>query len=296
MPAASTQTLTLLSGANDTYFRCLWQFLKSVLRSAEAQAYRLRIYDLGLRPEQRRQLRRAFADYAQIEWREVDFGRYPAHCRPEALTYAWKPVLIAEAFEELQGKVLWLDSATLVLGSLQSVNTWLDAQGLYVPVSSGAQDCTLQAWTHAATLAYMNVAPALLNKRQRAGSVCGFNYQYPVARDLIQAWRQCALQPACLAPVGATLANHHRFDESVLTILLYQFEERYGLTLTADELNLNSPHPVPFLSARQKVWNNVPGELDFAVWRYFWLRRLADIFWNRLTRWGCPSLTRTKCG
>ena len=60
MPPASLPALTLLSGANHKYFRCLWQFMKSVLRSPEAQACRLRIYDLGLWPEQKRQLQRAF--------------------------------------------------------------------------------------------------------------------------------------------------------------------------------------------------------------------------------------------
>ncbi len=283
MPTTSAPALTLLSGANHTYFRCLWQFLKSVLRSPEAPSYHLRIYDLGLLLEQKRQLQRSFAAYPQIEWRTFAFERYPAYFRPEALTYAWKPVLIAEACEELQGHLLWLDSATLVLGSLQPVRAWLEAHGVYVPFSSGAADCTLQAWTHPATLACLNVAPTLFNKRQRAGGVCGFNYQHPAVRDLVQAWRQCAFRLACLAPAGATVESHHRFDESVLTALLYQYEQRQGLTLTADELNLNSRRPVPFLSAGHKVWNNVPRGLDFAVWRYFWFRRLTYIFWNRLT-------------
>lgn len=278
--------LTLVTAADHVYFRCLWQWLSSVRRSSEAKAYAVRVYDLGLRPEQRQALERAFAGPLPLTWRTFPFERYPAYFRPAARTYAWKPVLVAETMEEAGGPVLYLDSAGLLHGSLRPVRAWLETHGLYLPFSSGAADCTVEAWTHPATLAYLNVTPALRRQRQRAGSVCGFNAAFPAVRQLVARWRQCAFVPECLAPAGATMETQHRFDESVLTILAYQA----GLTLPADELNLNSAHPVPFLSARHKVKNTVPRELDFIVWRYFWLNWRGDILWNqwraarRLTR------------
>ncbi len=280
--------LTILSGANETYYRSLGQLAKSLFRQPEAHAYRLRLYDLGLRPEQRRAFDRAFCRYPQIEWRTFPFERYPAYFRPEAGTYAWKPALIGEAFEEVQGSVLWLDSATLVLGSLQPVVAWLETAGTYVPMSGTS---TLQALTHPATLAHLNVPPALLNRRQRGTGICGFNYHFPLVRALVREWQQAARRPDWLAPAGASLMNH-RFEQSLLTILLYQYEQRYGLSLTADEQDVSSANPVSFLSVRNKVWNGVPLGLDFAVWRLFWCWRRLEVFWirsgmkDRWKRWG----------
>src|SRR5437667_50788 len=87
------------------------------------------------------------------------------------------------------------------------------------------------------------------SERRRGGGVCGFHYSFPAARELVCEWRRYALVRDCLTPEGASLVNH-RYDQAILTVLLYRYERERGLRLTSDELDISSIRPVSFCHVR----------------------------------------------
>lgn len=265
--------LTLVSGADHKFFRSLWQFCKSVIRHRIHRDNRIILYDLGLLPRQRRLLDQTVSPFAHFEVRAFPAEHYPAFVHVRAGTYAWKPVIVSNVLEEVKGPVLWLDSATIILNGLHPVAEALDRFGVYVPISGSG---TLKKWIHPQTLAYLRVPPEFLHKRNRAGGVCGFHYRNPAVRQLVDQWRRLALIKECIAPEGATVKNH-RFDQALLTILLYQYQDACGLWLTSDEVDISSVHPVSFLSVGNKISNRIPLYLDGPVRWYFMARRHLDI-------------------
>jgi len=127
----------------------------------------------------------------------------------------------------------------------------------------------------------------------RAAGACGFDPAQPAVRRLVQQWREWCLDPACIAPAGATRANH-RFDQSVLSILLGCAMHDGTLVLHGDELDISSTRPTPYLSARNKVPAWVPRAADRDLWRWFLLRRRANIWSNRAERRLLSILARGK--
>ncbi|MEP1792338.1 hypothetical protein, partial [Reichenbachiella sp.] len=76
--------------------------------------------------------------------------------------------------------------------------------------------------------------------------------------------------------------ENHRDDQSVLTILLYQFQENNCLYLTKDEVNISSQHPVDYLSVRNKLKPTFPYSLSWLSVFYFNFHRKIDILVNRI--------------
>lgn len=272
--------LVLVSGADQRYYRCLWQFVRSLKRHGLDRRHRIILYDLGLAAKQRSRLERETQKASGFEWRCFPFDRYPGHLRPEAGTYAWKPVLIADLFEELKQDVFWMDSATLLLGSLDAVADAVHNQGQYIPVSGSG---SLGDRLHPDTVAYLRITDDERRVRNRAGGICGFRYGHEGVQRLVREWRALALIEACIAPPGAKCGNHH-YDQALLTLLLNRYEQKEGLRLTDDEIDISSTQPVSFLSVRNKVSNTVPLPLDGVFRLGFWIRRSVDIACLRIKR------------
>jgi hypothetical protein len=231
------------------------------------------VFDLGMTAGQRDKLRRLLPPRGQLRPFPADL---PGHCAVGAGTYAWKPALIARLLEE-EERLLWLDAATLLQGSLEPVERHLDACGVWVPYSGQG---TVARWTHPGTLAYLRVPPRLLSRRQRCGGICAFDRRHPPAARLVARWRELAMIPECIRPAGADRRNH-RHDQAILTILLNQMEEE-GLPLTGDEVDVSSVRPVGFLSARNKVHPSLPLWLDPVLRLYFRLAHRLDVLVHRL--------------
>lgn len=257
--------MILVTGASSAFFRSLQQLLLSLQRWGYGRCV---VYDLGLDPRQRRELR---ARFGWTELRSLPDG--PPHLR-ELGNYAWKPTVIEQVLSQGQEPIFWLDSACVVVGRLDPVEEHLARHGLWVPRAGRGP---LREMTHPATLDALQVEPEIQNARFRAGGVAAFA---PEMLPLVGQWRELAYRPDILAPPGSHRGNH-RFDQTLLTVLI----ARAGLAASEDEIDISSAGPVPFLRTRNKVSNRLPLALDPLVRGYFWLRRALDVaHWRLLQR------------
>ncbi|MEO9803021.1 MAG: DUF1647 domain-containing protein [Reichenbachiella sp.] len=269
---------TILTAADEFYFRTFCQFVYTFNAQKEYQNSELICYDLGFNTEQKAHLDVLISKVPNLSVRNFDFSKYPEFVQLEYKTYSFKPIMVKEVFEEKKGNLLWLDSATILIKPLHYVWEQMNEHGLYAPIGGSG---TLKEWTVQETLDYMKVPESHYLNRNICGCMCGFGYQNPNVRELVSEWERYSLIHECIKPVGANRENH-RDDQSVLTILLYQFQENNGLYLTKDEVNISSQHPVDYLSVRNKLKPTFPYSLSWLSVFYFNFHRKIDILVNRI--------------
>ena len=205
------------TGASSNHFRTLIAFLKNY--KALSENIPLFTYDLGLSAAEVAFVR------AKFPWttiRTFNFSQYPPFfkIKKTAGGYAWKPMIIKEMLDTTTSVVLWLDSGARLTkaNTLENTFSQISRDGHVTAVSVG----TTQDWVHPATLAFLHV-PTLKVTMCNAG-IAGFDMR--AYEKVIRPWAKCALERLCIAPPGATLSNH-RYDQAVLTVLLYQADRRF---------------------------------------------------------------------
>ena len=261
VPAITKKSpIQVVSAASPAFFRSLLQLLLSLRRHGYSRCI---VYDLGLSDGQRCRLLREFG---WIQLRSLPSG--PSHLS-DWFNYAWKPTALAEVLEESEIPVLWLDSACVLVHSLDPVVNHVRHHGLWAPLAGRG---ALAERTHPSMLRALAVEESIRNQRFRAGGVCAFDPGQPRALELVRHWRQLAWQPELLAPAGSSLDNH-RYDQALLTILL----GRSDMDPSRDEIDISSSCPVSYLRTRNKVANWMPLALDGVVRLYFSLRRHLDV-------------------
>jgi hypothetical protein len=217
-------SLTIVTGASSNHFYCLRNLLYSISRFEPGS--RTIVYDLGLSNRQKRKLK----NWPNIRYRRFDFNQYPSWVRITGVgnkgkasgCYAWKAIIIQQVLREFNGLLLWLDAGDLVLGRLTKLRRILRAEGVYSPKSSG----TISQWTHEGTLQYMGVPQSFLDRPNRNAAIVGLNANHSAARELATEWFRYSLQKKCIDPVGAFSSNH-RYDQAILSILLYRLRSHY---------------------------------------------------------------------
>ena len=188
-PASPSGALTLVTAANQAYWRCLYQFLLSVERVGGAGLERVVAFDLGIEPAERQRMQVRFP---QVQWRSHDLSAYPAHVRPEARTCAWKPVVMVAAMSEFGGRLLWLDSATLLRRAPTRVIDELERVGIYAMIGASP----LFTHCHDETLRRLGCDPDFFDRPERPAGVCAFDTDRPTVRDLLLRWQEHSLDPA----------------------------------------------------------------------------------------------------
>jgi hypothetical protein len=238
-PSPFNDGLTIVTGASSNHFNCLCNLLYTI--SVFENDSRDIVYDLGLLEKERAYL----LNLGYLTLRTFDFSAHPewmtfrrdgdkaARCG----CYAWKPIILLDAVLECGGLVLWLDAGILIHRRLNGIRQALQDEGLYCPTSSGS----IRQWTHPQTLSYLNVTAHILEKQNRAAGMVGFCAFNPVALHILKAWRTVSSLKECIAPPGATIYNH-RYDQALLGILLYQYQELHKFSLFDQLLDLSSHH------------------------------------------------------
>ena len=251
--------MKIVTAADACYFAALWQLLHSLRRRGAMPRHRIVTYDLGLTNPQRDRLQRRYA----IDLRRFDFNQYPAHLQQLAHC-GWKPLLIAR---ELDGPTLWLDAATIVNTHLDTIERFIEAHGLYTLTGQAE----IRDWCHPATLSAMAVPAEHLDRRVRIGGVIGFDGHRPAIRELVDTWRENALDARIIAPHGADRSNH-RYDQSLFNNLLQRFTDNGMIDLAeAGDADISAINPIRDLTTR----NQPPAWLPLALLTpYRWWRTL----------------------
>jgi len=224
--------MIVVTAASSNHFGALVQMLGSLRRFDVA----VECYDIGLTDAERRTLPR----WPGLTHHRFDYRRYPAFfdVTVNAGEYAWKPVIVAEVVERARAQaapsdVLWADAGCF-FDAIQPIARRVgESGGLWVRRSAG----TMGEWTHPAMFARLGVDPRdFADKPNADATLVGFavGSAPPPARDrvhreVVVRWKECALDRDCIAPPGASRANH-RQDQAVLSYLVH----RGGYTFAAD--------------------------------------------------------------
>lgn len=211
-----TAPLSLVTGADSSHFRSLLQFLASVARHEPDM--NVRAYDLGLHPDERRQLERQFSRYLLPRF---DYAAHPPHVHigKGAGRYAWKPIIVWETLLETAGPVCWMDAGNMLTGRLDTIRALLGQRGVFAATSRG----NLTEWTHPAMLSYFRrTTDWAAGKRNLSAACVGFHPRSLKALRLARKWRDGALIKRCIAPHGSNRSNH-RQDQSLLTVLAHMY-------------------------------------------------------------------------
>jgi len=267
----------IVTAADARYERTLWQMLRSAERHGLENNHQFVAFDLGMTPRGRAAIERRFP-WCALE--QFAFERHPPHVG-RLVSCAWKPLAIREVIVRGPSLLLWLDSATLFHSSLAPVFERIACDGLFTLVGQSP----MTTWCHPSTLVWMQVPESDLGKRCRFGGAVGFNGESAIARELLDRWCECALSEACIDPPGANRQNH-RYDQAVLTALLYAFEREGRLTLRDDEVDISSCHPARWFSTRNKVAAWLPVACDGLSRGYYAAYKAADRAVLRIRRSG----------
>jgi hypothetical protein len=224
-------------------------------------------FDLGLTEVDRSRLGGRFP-WCSIE--RFPFDRLPPHTR-RLHVCAWKPVAIDDTLTARGGLVLWLDSACVIRTVLDAVFAQITRDG----VLALAGQSPIERWCHEGTLRFMGVPQEHLSVRVRSAGVLGFDAARPVVRDLVGEWRRLALIPECIAPEGATRANH-RYDQAILSNLLAAAGRGRDIALAEDEIDISSVRPVGWIATRERVSPWVPLAFDPLVRAGYAVYKAAD--------------------
>jgi hypothetical protein len=261
--------ITILTAADEAYWRCLWQFFRSARRMGIHRHARIVAYDLGMKAQTLARMQRRFP---QVEFRRFDFSRYPPHVALATRTYAWKPMVVAEAMEEFGGKLLWLDSASLFqTHDLSHVLAVLDSDGVYALKGQSA----LALRCNAFTLDALGVPQEDLTRPERVATVIGFDTARPAVRDLVAEWKAHALVPERIAP----RTKGHNPEQALLSILLFEYSREGRIRLGEEEIDISSPAPARWITTRNKVGPGVPLWADPAIRLYYFFYKTLDQAW-----------------
>jgi hypothetical protein len=265
----SPAPFTVLTAADQAYWRSLWQLLRSARRNGLHRQARFVVYDLGLEAGTRARLKR---DFPWAELRTFDFARYPAHVALAARTYAWKPMIVAEAASEFGGEILWLDCAALFHArDFSQARTGLARDGTYV--LKGASALALRC--NAFTLDALDVPSQDRERPERPATIIGFDTARPGVRALIAEWKAHSLIPERIAP----RTKGHNPEQALLSILLFKYEREGCIGLSEGEIDISSASPVRWITTRNKVPLWVPVWADVAPRLYYFFYKTLDRAW-----------------
>lgn len=219
---------TVLTGASDNHHKSLCKLLQSLL--VKARGARVWVYDLGLTAGPRGLVQAIVNKHPRrLELRTFDYDNEPAfvNIHQNAGHYAWKPIIIFRALQELRGSGqygFWLDAGCRLASGLQRVRDAVARVGLWSPVSSGH----VAMWTHHRTLKALHATAQDRMDNNRSGGVVAFDPDHNQARYIIGQWYALARQKHVLAPKGSSRKNH-RQDQSLLSVLIAQAVRRGAL-------------------------------------------------------------------
>lgn len=234
-----------------------------------ARLSRIVAYDLGLEEATAERLRKRFP---WVLFRRFDFSRYPPHVALGTRTYAWKPMVMAEAMDEFGGRLLWLDSAGLFQArDLSDMQSALDRYGIYALKGQSMLELRCNAFT----LDALDVPEEDRKRPERVATVIGFDTVRPAVREFVAEWKAHSLVPERIAP----RTKGHNPEQALLSILLFRYSREGRIGLGEEEIDISSARPARWITTRNKVGPHMPLWADPAIRLYYFLYKTLDQAW-----------------
>ena len=254
--------LVLVTGATLDY----WDGLANFVASAQywAPTHRVVIYHLGgMGDEQFREME-SWPNVHAVEWKHGPPSSLPEHVRSDSYKYAWKPWILHTALQQYK-MILWLDAGSTLTGPLSPVETILKHDGAFLVKG---QDLDMTPHALPDTYKWFGFdKDTMLTGPSFSGNTQGYLAPSRYARSIVWKQASCALDEACIAPLGHNLANH-RYDQTALSICGYQ-------------PTVMAPHHTEFLAAEER---HLKQNLQNPSHRIVWTSRQSCGFYRALMR------------
>jgi hypothetical protein len=149
---------------------------------------------------------------------------YPDHVR-NLESYAFKAMIFDYLIlkKNIQDRVLWLDSANLVYSSTLEIEILIHGCKIYSPYS--AED--IKTYCHPLTIERMKYEGSLKNDMLSGGCI-GIDTNTHIGLCFLKDFVSMCLNKDIITPEGSNKSNH-RQDQSVLTILYWNYFKLYNL-------------------------------------------------------------------
>ncbi|KAF5826927.1 hypothetical protein DUNSADRAFT_1723 [Dunaliella salina] len=209
-PAGS---LKVVSAANAPFFDRLQNMVASV--QAWAPGQRVAMYDLGFTRQQLLDM----ACWQDVEVRSFPFSKLPPHVR-DLHNYAFKALVIQEALV-LNSLVLWIDAGLELRAPMYTMQSWLSQHGHVGALQEDNIGDPMYTRTKA-TVDAMGLShfwPRAAKWQFCAGGLQGFVRGSDAERLVLGPVVNCSLRASCIAPHGASRANHN-FDQTAFTLAI----------------------------------------------------------------------------
>lgn len=261
IPSFSLQTsdVLMMTGASDNHafhsFNCLYSMVL-------ADPYASYVYlSLGLNNQTERVLFSHFRTISLIQgkmkssgflaYRVFNWNNYPEWmslkkrgARDSA--YAWKVISLCDVFNEWKAITFWLDGGCVIRDGISREVTMARHHGLYSAYSGG----DVNRWTHNDTQHFMinnGLLHHYVDGKQPMAMATSFILDYSnvtIRNRFLPLFLKCAYTQKCIVPRNTT-ENNHRWDQSVLTLLIVEFNipycaspiYQYTAALHADGMN-----------------------------------------------------------
>ena len=219
--------LTIVTGANNNYFKSLCQLLNNINNTLCNYNLNLYIFDLGFDKIQINELFNLLNEFNKnitYNYIKFDYSKHPSYYNiyEKKGEYAWKSACIWQTYKNTDSDILiWCDSANLfTTSSIEPLIYTIQKQGIYTPSSK----YTVKEWTHKKCLQYFNIEPddIILNLQQRSGGMLCFDLNNITSHSVIKDFYELSKIKECIAPHGSNILNH-RQDQALFTILYYNY-------------------------------------------------------------------------
>jgi hypothetical protein len=235
----------IITGANDNFILTLLSFIEHY-KSIHLNLENLIIYDLGLNKDNLQKVIDVIEPDKTII-RTLDYNLYPEHVNLHIYygmncSYAFKPIAIyneAQIFNNIP--ILWLDCACIInketlKNMLHSIHTY----GFYCPV--GNEENTIESieLNHPRTIELLGLSKEEHHKhlQTRLALVCGVLYETNAGKEILDNWYHSCLKKDIVVPEGSS-RNNHRQDQTVLSVLMHQYEKKHDIVFEKFNFNLS---------------------------------------------------------
>ena len=214
------KNFVIVTGSDKHFVETLFQLLENLDKFNFIK--KIYVYDLGLEEEDHNNLSK-FSNKVEIikfnfSEHEEFISKRDSHGTLGA--YAWKPNIVWEELKKNKNKVIWLDSANLINRRFIFVLIVLTCKGFFSPMSAKK----IKDLTFNSTIEAMGLPKKYLNKRNLTGGFVGFDWNNSKSRQLAKMWVDNSNIEELILPKKSNKHNH-RWDQSILTVLVYKFKQ-----------------------------------------------------------------------
>ncbi|KAK3088812.1 hypothetical protein FSP39_024056 [Pinctada imbricata] len=206
------------------------------------------LYDIGFTESESQRMR----DNCGCEVRKFDFDSFPEHVR-DAKTYAWKPLVILEAIYEFEF-IVWVDASIRFKGYRSDWKKLLEKARETGILLQQNPKWKVKDQTKPDTFRILEEPECLFDYPELESGWILIQRNWFTMNVIIQPWCACALTKHCLTHPFPTYLKScskdlwkflmntrcHRFDQSVLNIILIRIFNKYRKLVEFDRSSLGT--------------------------------------------------------